>query len=162
MNYWYVARDNELFIDMDNVKRSLPHARSRLQGAIEYKRLDVVSVESNRSTRNGHAHFIVTLRSPIPSIQRYVWEIILHSDLYRGCCNIMRFVHCVRAPNVLISPCRTFGNRKSDYGCNCKGKHTASVMNKCPVAISLRGKERTRGFFGKPSKNPCEVWKCIS
>lgn len=158
MNYWYVARDNELFLDIDKMERSLPHARSRLQGAIECGRLPVRSVEMYPSQRNGHCHVIVTLARKMHDVERFAWEIILHGDIYRGCCNLLRWSNAVPANDVLISPSR-FRHRRPNAICQCNGKHTAEVMEHCTAALALRGADRARGFFGKPSKNKCEVWK---
>jgi hypothetical protein len=162
MNYWYVARSNELFIDTDNVSKSIKHTRARLQGAIESNKLNVAYVISMQSTSPNHLHTIITLKGPISYAERYAWEIILHGDIYRSACNLMRSVHNVPAPDVLISPHIRFeGNyqsRPADFQCECVQKHTAAVMNMCNVAIALRGEHRTRGFFGKPSKNPCKIW----
>jgi hypothetical protein len=176
MNYWYVARPNELFLDIDNVSRSIQHARARLQGAIECGKLDVIAVVQRPSNRNGHIHVIVTIKgdsSPDSEFYtnettRRVWEIILHGDIYRGCCSIMRSEIGIPAPSVLISPYEDFGwkhptddifmDRWPDDKCDCEGKHKASVMETCPAAKRLRGEFRNVGFFGKPSKNPCTIW----
>jgi hypothetical protein len=165
-NYWYVARPNELFIDTDNISKSIKHTRARLQGAIESNRLNVSHVISKISSP-GHLHTIITLNESMPSIDRFVWEIILHGDIYRGCCNIMRWIHSVPSTDILISQhdrfcfldtTSDFGLRWPDDECDCIGKHKASVMQTCPAAIRLRGKHRTAAFFGKPSKNPCKIW----
>lgn len=169
MNYWYVARANELFIDTDNASKSTKHARARLQGAIECGKLNVVYVMSRPSKSKNHVHTIITLKEPIAIWgERYVWEIILHGDIYRGCCNLMRYFYDVSSPDILISPWPYFyikeqkedspAARYPDDKCNCTSKHTRAVMETCPAAIRLRGENRTRGFFGKPSKNPCTIW----
>lgn len=172
MNYWYVARANELFIDTDNASRSIKHSRARLQGAIECGKLDVAYVMSRPSKSKDHIHTIITLRESMNPILRSVWEIILHGDIYRGCCGIMR-VSCgsfLERNNcdILISPFELFEcqpkyfsgdwKRYHDDFCECSTKHNAETMKTCPAAIRLRGENRTRGFFGKPSKNPCTIW----
>jgi len=163
-NYWYVARSNELFIDTDNVSKSIKHTRARLQGAIECGKLEVLEVMSMESSPN-HLHTIITLKNDLSSVERFVWEIILHGDIYRGCCNIMRWLHGVPYPNVLISPHQDFlshdkkWTRPADHVCQCVGKHKAAIMQTCQVAIRLRGRHRTAAFFGKPSKNPCKIWE---
>lgn len=167
MNYWYVARANELFIDTDNVSKSIKHTRARLAGAIECGKLDVAYAMSRPSRSKNHLHTIITLKNEPDIIQMQIWEIILHGDLYRGCCNIMRIVHCIPSWSILISPWPTFADkqcdnyRKADDSCNCTSKHNAATMTTCPAAIRLRGDNRTRGFFGKPSKNPEAILKDI-
>src|SRR5271154_3358128 len=181
MNYWYVARPNELFIDTDKMSRSIAHTKARLQGAIECGKLDVTYVMQRPSMRPDHCHTIVTLKLEQPNnakwhyglhwqIEKLIWEMILHGDIYRGFCSIMRCINDVDSQSVLISPFSFFSkrsdgawlplpeDRKSDDSCNCKTKHNSATMQTCPAAIRLRGDKRNMGFFGKPSKNPCKVW----
>lgn len=172
MNYWYVARPNELFLDIDNVSKSIRHARARLQGAIECGKLDVAHVMQRPSRSKDHLHAIVILNRSICYIERCVWEVILHGDIYRGCSNLMRAFNNVAAYDILISPwpCFNFQDEKDDDRnltykqrdhddfCNCPTKHTAAVMLACPAAKRLRGEMHAVGFFGKPSKNPCTIW----
>jgi hypothetical protein len=154
-NYWYVSQENEIFIDMDNFKRSINHARVRLVGAIECNRLSVLRVESHESSPN-KIHSIVTLNEPMRGIERATWGIILHSDLYRAASTIMRYLYNVNAADVLITP-KKF-NREPDDFCECERKHIAEVMDKCPAAIRLRGEKRTAGFFGKPNNKTDWEW----
>lgn len=188
MNYWYVARPNELFLDIDNPKRSLPHARARLQGAIECGKLDVAYVMQRPSQSQNRLHVIITIKgdsSPDSEFYtnettRSVWEMIFHSDIYRGCCNVMRSQIGINAPRVLISPYPSWvdiietGTKKHSHGyvieatvehvrhandsCDCATKHNAATMETCPAAMRLRGEHRNAGLFGKPSKNPCTIW----
>jgi len=167
MNYWYIARPNELFLDIDNASKSLRHARARLQGAIECGKLDVAYVMQRPSKSKDHIHVIVTLKDGIfLGPMKYAWEIILHGDLYRACCNIARWHYSIPATDILISAYDIFTTRfgKDDYlrlpddKCNCKEKHNRATMETCPAAERLRGKFRNAGFFGKPSKNPCTIW----
>lgn len=175
MNYWYVARPNELFLDIDNASRSLKHAKARLQGAIECGKLDVAYVMQRPSKSQDHIHAIVTLNEMDDKIlglpEQFVWEIILHGDLYRGCCTLMRYMNNIPAQSILISPFAYFSNdepypfaagtwnkRHANDSCSCNSKHNAATMQNCPAAIRLRGEFRNAGFFGKPSKNPCTIW----
>lgn len=171
MNYWYVARPNELFLDIDNAARSLKHARARLQGAIECGKLRVNYVSIRESKTTNHIHCIVTLFDELPEIQREVWAVILHSDIYRGCASIMRSCFAVPNPDILISSfayfssdepypfaAGTWNKRNANDSCSCNSKHNAATMQNCPAAIRLRGDFRNAGFFGKPSKNPCTIW----
>lgn len=168
MNYWYVARANELFIDTDNVSKSIRHTRARLAGAIECGNLDVAYVMSRPSKRKDHLHTIVTLREDMGEpLERYIWEIILHGDIYRGCCNLMRYINGVKSPDILISEWTYFAiqphdndpkhERHADDSCECTSKHNAATMATCPAAIRLRGENRTRGFFGRPSKDTSKL-----
>lgn len=169
MNYWYVARDNEIFIDTDNFARSMQHTKMRLQGAIECGKLDVAYImqrpsKSDGEKGKGHVHTIITLKSEMDAVQRATWALVLHSDIYRAACTIMRSCHGVVAPDVLISPYASFyltdrkPERMYDDLCHCTVKHNAAGMENCLAAIRLRGKKRLLTFFGKPSGNKCEVW----
>lgn len=150
-NYWYVAKSNELLIDMDKPDRSSPHFMERLAGAVESEKFKVKTFEFHHSRSATHLHFLITLENHfLCEIERVVWEIILHSDIYKGCATLMRLVHNVDAPDLLITPFRF--NREPDDICDCEDKHSAAVMKECPAAIRLRGDDRIRGFFGKPSK----------
>lgn len=149
-NLWYVATDFEILIDTDNANKSFKHFSARLGGAIECEKLDVRTVESHPSARVNHMHTLITLSQPMEEIERAVWAIILHSDIYRGCANIMRSLHGVKCPDLLITPIPF--SRNPDGVCHCEGKHNAEIMFQCPAAISFRGEDRIKGFFGKPKK----------
>lgn len=149
-NLWYVATVYEILIDTDNANRSFKHFAARLHGAMDCNKLDVRTVESHPSSRVNHMHTLITLHSPMNEIERAVWAIILHSDIYRGCANIMRSLYGVKCPDLLITPIPF--SRLPDGVCNCEGKHNAETMFLCPAAISFRGEDRIKGFFGKPAK----------
>lgn len=153
INFWYVSRSNEIFIDTDNLQRSIKHTCSRLMGAIKCGRLNIEKLEFHSSRSENHIHTLITLSEPMENIQRYVWAIILHSDLYRGCATIMRDLHGVSAADIFITPEKF--EREPDAICECEQKHNAEVMQNCSAAIKLRGENRTRGFFGLPEK---EEW----
>lgn len=157
--HWYVARDNELFIDMDRYAESIHHAGRRLQGAIDGKYLDVREVYAYPSQTNNHAHIIIVLgenhktkdKMHYGEIQRYVWEMLFHGDIYRCASNIFRRVYSVGSPDILIT--RRILHRTPDFDCECQNKHSKlEVMKNCPAATALRGIARTMQFFGKPSK----------
>lgn len=150
MNYWYVSRDNEILVDMDKPGTSLSHAERRLYGAFSHGVLDVLRVEIHDSFTPAHVHVLVTLHSPMQSIARMVWALMLHSDVYRACTSIMRAIHGVGSPDLLITPRKFY--REPDYVCECKSKHNYAVMNSCPVAIEIRGDERLRSFFAVPAE----------
>jgi hypothetical protein len=179
MNYWYVATPRELFLDIDNVSRSIKHAKSRLQGAIECGKLDVAYVMQRPSKSKDHLHVIITLnendspprlgpylkyRQSFHGPMKFIWEILLHGDIYRGCANMARWHYSIPARDILISPWKWFTGttveqvRYPDDHCECKSKHNAATMRDCPAAKRLRGEFRNVGFFGKPSKNPCTIW----
>jgi hypothetical protein len=151
-NFWYVAGFNEILIDIDRPHLSSAHTESRLLGAIECGKLPVDRIEIHASYSEKHLHCLVTLTEPVGSIERAVWSVMFHSDIYRGCATIMRNIYGIRSPDLLITPIQFL--REPDCRCKCIGKHDAKTMNECGAAITLRGDDRCRGFFGLPSKSP--------
>lgn len=119
-------------------------------GAIKSEKLSVKEIEFHQSRSENHIHTLITLSESMENLQRYVWGIILHSDLYRGCITIMRELHGVSSPDILITPSPF--KREPDAECECEQKHTAEVMQICPAAIRLRGEGRTKSFFGLPER----------
>lgn len=163
--YWYSARENELFIDMDRYKESINHVRRRLQGAIENHFLNVIDVSIVKSVTKNHAHMIITLAecsriipqyAPLYNAHRFAWEMLLHGDIYRAASNLSRWAHGIPNPDILISRLPVIGSRQHDKSCNCEGKHNLSAMKICPTAKFFRGNMSAATFFGKPSNNPCK------
>ena len=152
--FWYSAQPHELFLDIDHYDKAIDHIRKRLQGAIECEKLYISTVHKYHSYSKNHVHIIISLLVPIPSIERFAWETIFHSDIYRGCCNIMRVAYGIDAPDILIAKHKY--HREPDAVCDCESKHTRRIMENCPAAFLLRGQNRIRTFFGKPSDNPCK------
>lgn len=155
MWHWYVSRPNEIFIDADKWDKCKDHVRARLQGAIECGKLDVNKVHLFPSNTHRHMHMIIELNFPMENIERYIWSVIFHSDIYRACSTIMRQIHFPNLyPDILIT--KHEYHRRSDFTCNCQSKHSRKIMENCRAAYELRGDVRVHGFFGKPSKNPCK------
>ncbi len=150
---WYVARDNELFVDMDRYKESIKHVKRRLQGAIDSNSLDVINASMFDSLSPNHRHLIITLRDMMPPYERFAWEMLFHGDIYRACANIMRQSRGIPAPDILITT--KMLHRAPDDTCECSHKHIRKIMLSCPAAMRLRGNQRAAQFFGKPSSQPC-------
>src|SRR5258705_1099371 len=105
--FWYVAQADELMLDVDSGRDGsvLGPTRIRLEAAIEGGELAIRDpIFLYKSATEGHYHVIIQLRSPMPQLRRYVWEMQLRSDLYRGRCNLMRGLADRPAPALLISP----------------------------------------------------------
>lgn len=155
-NLWYVARTDEILVDMDKPATSLPHTEMRLRGAIASGLIDIERIELHRSFTPSHLHMLVTLDKYFfsSSYERVVWSLMFHSDIYRACNTIMRINQNINAPDLLITPVAF--QRPPDATCECDQKHTGPVMDVCPAAIALRGEDRTRSFFGKPVRAELE------
>jgi hypothetical protein len=156
-NFWYSSNAYEIFIDTDNFQRSIKHTNARLLGAIECERLAVHSLEHHKSRNENHVHTLITLQEPMPAMERYVWALILHSDIYRSASVMMRHLNNVPHPDILITPTK-FKREPNDI-CFCKEKHNAATMEKCEAATRLRGELRITGFFGVPSKSGFNIFE---
>ena len=162
MAYWYVSRPDELMLDVDaptgtgtgvsfERRAYLGPTRIRLEAAI---RSGVLRVKSQLyiypSVTPNHFHVIIPLLEPMEDVRRFVWEMQLRSDLYRGRCNIMRALNRTPAPGLLIAPLPwNHFPRKPDAECACDEKHGMSNFGDCPAARRLRGDEAAHeGYFG--------------
>lgn len=154
--FWYSSKSDEIFLDIDSFEKCRSHIERRLNGAIEYARLDVRRIIEFPSVTPGHRHWIIQLNSGMRARERAIWAIILHSDIYRGCSTLMRIENDVQNPDILISPYQS-QIRRPDAFCECESKHTMKVMQTCPAAFQMRKENRAQGFFGKPSDNEADV-----
>lgn len=155
MSYWYIARSDELLLDLDDYMRPSKSGcpwgeaffRRRLRSAILDDKLKVSEVYVLQSSSAGHYHAIVKLESPLPTIMRLVWQLHLGSDLYRGRADLMRHARGFTAPTLLIRPRPIAENfyRDADAICTCTEKHVTSkimalpVKKRCAVWMKYRG-----------------------
>lgn len=148
---WYVARNTELMLDLDGTApgaSSLGPTRIRLEAARAI--LDPEAAYIYRSGTRGHFHVVLVLREPMEAAERFVWEMQLRGDLYRGRCNIMRSLRFHPSPALLIAPRDWTGfYRAPDDRCVCPGKHDFQTFVKCPAAVRLRGEFRSWSPFGQ-------------
>jgi hypothetical protein len=151
---WYVARDDELMLDIDGKASgsNLGPMRVRLDAALRSGLLKLRGpVFVYRSKTAHHYHVILRLAGPMEPARRFTWEMQLRSDAYRGRCNLIRALDGVPAPGLLIAP----GPwpefyRPADATCFCPGKHDFETLKTCPAAEKLRGKDHAaRGYFGR-------------
>lgn len=155
--YWYVSRPDELMLDIDGGPggSKLGPCRLRLEAAIRSGKLNVCSdMYLYRSGQPGHYHVIVPLKASMSAARRFVWEMQLRSDLYRGRCNLMRAEASTPAPGLLISPRAWHGfYRDRDAVCDCPRKHDFRTFSKCPAAQELRGNAAAgESYFGELRK----------
>lgn len=152
--HWYVARSNELLIDLDHPAggplRRLHHFDARLRGAIHEKRLEVINYWIWHSTTPWHYQAAVRLSEPMEDLSRRMWEMRLADDGARALMNLARLVKQGDSKSLLISNRRRSDYwREPDYFCRCEGKHKPDVMLTCPVNDRLNC-ALDRGYFGKP------------
>jgi hypothetical protein len=153
---WYVATDLELMLDIDGSpgnNSNLGKTRLRLEAAIEsgLLKIDGDYLWLYRSETPDHYHVVIKLKAPgLSPSERFVWEMQLRSDLYRGRCNLMRVIFGRTNPGLLITRRLWTGfYRDADDSCECPEKHDFEMMGTCPAALRLRGAYAAEGFFGK-------------
>lgn len=157
MRYWYIARNDELMVDID-CKPGQPPAklllsRSRLMGGMGAGLLNVKQWGIFYSETVNHYHVIVQLASDLPIVERCAWESRLLDDPYRRDMNLARALYGVTG-SLLITPQRHKGfYREPDYVCSCRAKHTAEVMGLCPVAERVRGAAKIADYYGLPMRD---------
>lgn len=156
LNFWYVARNYEILLDIDRPNTALSHAEARLRGAMQHRALHVRRVEYHASNSASHLHALITLDQDLHPIERATWAIAFHSDIYRACNNIMRALYEIPAPDLLITPIKF--DRPPDDICACEYKHGGPIMESCDAADRLRGVDRVRSFFGRPESGE-EIFK---
>lgn len=151
MWHWYFSQDNELFCDIDDrpeTDRRIQVARGRLRGAMAARRLEVADYWIYHSQNAHHHHLMIRLCSPMPALQRLMWERRLVDDNNRGDFNLARLASFGESLSLLIS--REYRRdywRGPDYVCKCSGKHTQEAMALCPIAIQ-HNRPLTADFFG--------------
>lgn len=161
MSFWYIARANELLLDLDDYMRPTRTGepwgeiffRKRLRAAIEFHKLDVSHVYLARSNSEHHFHAIVRLSGDMQPFQRMVWQLQLGSDLYRCRADMMRLVRGFIGCSLLIREVEFTGlYRSADVVCKCTTKHVTSENPDCDVWRRYRGCTPWE-LFGESSKD---------
>src|SRR5258708_2258750 len=133
MAYWYIAREDELLLDLDTYMRPTAKGapwgemffRRRLRDAIANGKLEVTGVWLTQSYSKEHYQAVVKLHRTINQMARLVWQLHLGSDLYRGRADMMRAVRGYPSASLLILPSKIKDfYRKPDEECTCTEKHT--------------------------------------
>lgn len=151
--YWYVARENELFCDLDLTDKTLKRlllARARLRGAKESGALNWEEFTFYQSLTPYHYHLMVKTHVSLDPYARILWESRFCDDMYRNNMNFARLQVGGRSWSLLITPiARSNYWRPCDFSCACPKKHKADVMAECPVAKGLEC-ALAADHFGKP------------
>lgn len=165
MWYWYVAKPNEIFLDLDS-GRAITRALSVLRRALNVKpsakapicKLPIKSVWMYQSVSGGnHVHLIVVTDPAIHQNfhRKVAWSLWMGADQLRAAYVMQRFEwmfdpDCDASPlgYELLATHRPYGFRKPDAVCRCKEKHKPKhVTDKCPVLIQLLGNARSHDYF---------------
>lgn len=151
--HWYIARPDELFIDLDNSTEEVKRLKlciARLRGAKQSGALDWDQYFPYQSENKLHYHMMVRLKAPMSPHDRLLWESRFCDDHYRFCMNFARLQAGGNSWSLLISPVeRRSYPRKADYTCHCPTKHKREVMRDCPVA-KLLNCTLAEDHFGNP------------
>lgn len=156
--YWYIARPNELFIDLDHPVggplRRLSHATARLRGAIAAHKLSVSDWYLYNSETPWHYHLMVRTEHDMSPAGRAMWEARLADDGYRHLMSLARLVATAgeHTYSLLIAPeIRAEYPRKPNFVCKCDSKHKGSTMEMCPIARIMHPVARlSHDHFGTP------------
>lgn len=164
--FWYLARRDELLIDLDEAMRDTGNGpwveiffRRRLREAMLAGKLNVRDVYLTRSATNGHFQAVVRVIPPPGdkvgrwSFAKLTWQLYLGSDLYRARADIMRCAMGCPWPSLLILPdyIPDF-YRDPDAICPCEEKHTSETT--CGVFLHYRGPEMVEMFGPKAKRGP--------
>ncbi len=160
--FWYIAKANELFCDLDLSKKNLERillARARLRGAKKHGALDFEAWYPYQSESKYHYHFMVQLKHDLDPFRRILWESRLCDDMYRNNMNFARLVETGKSWSLLITPIeRRSYWRPPDFVCECPAKHKADIMRNCPIAQKLNC-TLAADHFGNPIKEADNIVK---
>lgn len=157
MNYWYAARPDEIFLDLDS-RRALMRCMKVLRAAkMELLGSKVRAVFHYPTGRKGHCHVVIVLRNSISDKARAIVALWLGSDRLRTCYVMARIWSMehdryeVVAPDLLIAS-REY-HRVPDGRCECKGKHKERhITDNCPALLDFLGTARSKDFFPRAGK----------
>jgi hypothetical protein len=151
-NYWYAARANEIFLDLDS-NRAIARALSVLRLAVIQKRLPVRQVWLYSTLTTHHAHMIIVLRGNMSHESRLAWSLWLGNDRLRTAYVLYRLRLGVPGADLLVSRMRYF--RMQDALCLCTDKHKEpSVTDKCPAMEMFLCGYRSADFFARVGHPP--------
>ena len=153
MNYWYSARDNEIFLDLDS-NRATARALSVLRLAIVKKHLDVGAIWLYGTPTRGHAHMIIELKQRVEWGTRLSWSIWMGNDRLRVAYILERFQRGVPHQDLLIAK-QSYEFRGPDAVCECEEKHKQPrITSKCPAMKLLLGHAANADYFTRTGKAP--------
>lgn len=155
MNYWYLARRNEMFLDLDS-RRALRRAITVLLVGLKTKRLPAGDVFLYKTKQPGHYHMIIRLKCSHPVwTLKMAWLLWMGNDRLRMAYVLARFLD-ERVPftfgadrgDLLVATKPYY--RKADAVCRCKLKHKEdAVTSKCPAMRKLLGDARCADYFAR-------------
>jgi len=152
-NYWYSARDNEIFLDLDS-HRAISRALSVLRMAIVNGDMKVSGIWLYGTPTPGHAHMIIALKKDMDWMTRLSWSIWMGNDRLRVAYILERENRGLVHSDLLISKTQ-YEWREPDAQCGCTEKHKQPrVTSKCPAMNALLGLEASADYFTRTGKAP--------
>ena len=147
MNYWYDARPNEIFLDLDS-RRSLNRAINVLRLAMTDRskkpKLPIKNLYIYPSATAGHAHVIIELGGPL-RVSKHAWGAWLGNDRLR-LAYVLGRQDILGGGDLLISKQQYY--RAADAVCQCRSKHKdPKVTDACPAMVRLLGSHRSADYF---------------
>lgn len=153
MNYWYSARPDEIFLDLDS-NRATARAFSVLRLAIRQKKLPVQDVYLYPTPTPGHAHMIIVLKRPVHFGDKAAWSLWLGNDRLRVAYMLKRELLGLCHSDLLICK-NSIYHRAADWTCECKEKHKEKhVTDNCLAMRLLLGDQRSADYFSRTGKAP--------
>lgn len=143
--YWYVARSNEIFCDLDS-KRAVARALNVLRRAMRRKQLDVDSIYFYQSMKNYHLIVVLAPEIHLDASLLALWALWMGSDRLRGVYVLERLRRGVVAADVFSATKLYF--RPADDWCECAAKHKEKrITDHCPAMKRLMMDERSGDYF---------------
>ena len=166
MNYWYAARPNEIFLDLDS-HRALTRCFDVLYQNFKKRSEEFLPVDSAYLYPSGtanHWHVIVVLRWPLGESKyclpetKTAWALWMGSDRLRAVYTLQRKLRGCVNTDLLVTKTAYF--RMHDAWCTCKGKHKPNKVTKNCKALQqlLRGEAGADYFPRTGHKKRKQIW----
>lgn len=153
MKYWYAARPNEVFLDLDS-RRALLRALKVIRAYRRQKRPTIIidEVYHYPTGRPGHCHMVLVLRHSLEATKRAELALWMGSDRLRACFVMARIGAAFKDHADLLVTSRVY-HRPADQQCMCSGKHKRkSITNKCHALRMFLGPWRSFDFYPRAGK----------
>lgn len=156
--YWYAARPDEMFLDLDSpakqrralrvLKMALGTSWDRLVNS-QRNDLEVSQVYMVPSLTKGHVHAVVRTKHAMAPLVKVSWSLWMGGDPLRSAYAIERFRAGLTIQELIAAPAGPFlAYRDIDAICECDGKHKEErITKKCPALLKLLGKEHAAADY---------------
>lgn len=152
MNYWYAARPNEIFLDLDST-RALARAMNVLRRILNKPMpapawgngLHIEAVY-HYPTSKTHHHLIIVTGREHSYVMKTEWALWMGTDRIRAVYSLERGRRELPIQDLLVSKEPYY--RTPDAFCECKGKHKPhKVTRACPALEHLLGSHKDADYF---------------